>query len=258
MPLEEIPVPAVGDFAAVSSVELHAALHIVAAQIPGFAFVVTTHNAHGQRLNAYRSDVKRPVRERLALLVGQIVVEPRAALHCNACVCRYCDRLGGVGQLHLEAGFGVVVVQVANPQRAHLGGIAVQWNIHKAGENAALACGVAGFKRADGIAAAKPCAEVCYCVHPFVKGAFLGRDEGEVCGTPHQIPRLKPLCMINIVQHPQRVLVAQQRLYTDRVAVDFGGQRFVQHLAVFLHQCVRLVGGAHGVEKPQHHRARGH
>ena len=64
--------------------------------------------------------------------------------------------------------------------------------------------------------------------------------------------------MINIIQHSQCILPAQQRLYTDRVAVDLGGQRFVQHLAVFVHQCVRLVGGAHGVEKPQHHRARGH
>ena len=64
--------------------------------------------------------------------------------------------------------------------------------------------------------------------------------------------------MINIIQHSQRILPPQQRPHRDGVAVDFGGQRFIQHHAVLPHQRFRLVGGAHRVEKAQHHRARRH
>ena len=152
---------------------------------------------------------------------------------------------------------GLVICQIADIQRSRVGGRLGQRNIHIAGENVAFADRIARCPRPNSVPVTRPYLCVACNIEPLV-AAVVRCTQVKRAGVPHQIVWLHPLGIVYVVQHPQRVLVAQQRLYIDRVAVDFGGQRFVQHLAVFLHECVRLVRGAHGVEKPQHHRARGH
>ena len=150
-----------------------------------------------------------------------------------------------------------MICQIADIQRSRVGGRLGQRNIHIAGENVAFADCVARCPRTNGVPITWPYLCVACNIEPLV-AAVVRCTQVKRAGVPHQIVWLHPLGVVHIVQHSQRVFAAQQCLYTDRAAVDLGGQRFVQHHAVLLHQCVRLVGGAHGVEKPQHHRARGH
>ena len=150
-----------------------------------------------------------------------------------------------------------MICQIADIQRSRVGGRLGQRNIHIAGKNVAFADRIARCPRPNSVPVTWPYLCVACNIEPLV-AAVVRCTQVKRAGVPHQIAWLHPLGVVHIVQHSQRVFAAQQRLYTDRAAVDLGGLRFVQHHAVLLHQCVRLVGGAHGVEKPQHHRARGH
>ena len=152
---------------------------------------------------------------------------------------------------------GLVICQIADIQRSRVGGRLGQRNIHIAGENIAFADRVARCPRTNGVPITWPYLCVACNIEPLV-AAVVRCTQVKRAGVPHQIAWLHPLGVVHIVQHSQRVLAAQQRFDADGMAAYFGGQRFVQHHAVLLHQLVRLVRGTHGVEKSQHYGPCGH
>ena len=216
------------------------------------------NDADRQWLNAYLVNVKAAVRVGCGFLIRQVGVEPWPALQRDGLLDGQRQCGGCIGQRDFHTCMGTVIAQTADIQGA-LREVGVgKRNIHKAGKCIRLAGLVALRPRADGVAVAWANVCIVHTEQGVRRVAVFRSFNLEGRSIPHKVIGLHASGVVHIVEHAQGVLAAQQGTHGDGVASDAAGQWLLQHGAVFLHQCIRLVRGAHRLEEAQHHGPRRH